>query len=333
MRKIIDAHVHIIPAHLIRNDSGNRVRFERYGRALLPDGSVYQFMPDICADSMFDAATLIRAMDNMGIAKAVIMQAPLYGFLNEDVVDAVRTSPERLAGAMQIDPKDESCLAEMDRYAKAGLSVIKFEMSEGAGFCGMYPDIRLDSPLFMKIWARAEALRLAVTIDPSPIHCRGYQVEALETVTSAFPRLNFIICHLGFPYKGLQENSKDYVRWKRMTALAARDNVWFDISALSTFYQDEAYPFASAAGIVSEFASRYSIRKAIWASDVPGALVFATYRQLLEMFTRSSLFTDADRELLLYENAMAAYRLEEQSKLRLRSSRSPETHAGEEGQP
>jgi hypothetical protein len=70
------------------------------------------------ADSAFEPATLVRVMDNLGIAKALVMQGPLFGFLNEEVADAVRRHPGRLAGAMQIDPKDERCLAEMERWKR-----------------------------------------------------------------------------------------------------------------------------------------------------------------------------------------------------------------------
>ena len=74
MERIIDAHVHVVPGHLTFNRGGNGVRFERYGRARLPNGSVYQFMPDYCADSVFDVETLIRVMDNISVEKSVLMQ-------------------------------------------------------------------------------------------------------------------------------------------------------------------------------------------------------------------------------------------------------------------
>jgi predicted TIM-barrel fold metal-dependent hydrolase len=187
---------------------------------------------------------------------------------------------------------------------------VKFELSEGAGFCGWYPDLRLDSPLFMRIWARAESLGLAVAIDPSHIGSKGYQVEELEKVVPAFPRLNFVICHLGFPYPGIEKNADDLARWERMLRLAGYGNVWFDISALSVFFRDEGYPFASAAAIVSKFTAHYGADKAVWGSDIPGALVFATYRQLLDMLTKSGRFAGSDLDRLLGVNARDAYRLD-----------------------
>jgi hypothetical protein len=162
----------------------------------------------------------------------------------------------------------------------------------------------------MKIWERAESRKLAVAIDPSRIGGRGYQVEALERVASGFPRLHLVICHLGFPYPGIEKNAADFARWNRMLDLASRENVWFDVSALSAFYQEEGYPFLSAATVLHEFISRYGARKAIWGSDIPGTLVMATYRQLLDMFAHDSRFTGMDLDLLLSRNARTAYHLD-----------------------
>ena len=77
MRKIIDAHVHIVPAHLLgKIDRRFNVTIEAYGIKRFADGSVYQFMPDYLPESCFATDTLLKSMDNMGIEKAVIMQSP-----------------------------------------------------------------------------------------------------------------------------------------------------------------------------------------------------------------------------------------------------------------
>ena len=48
-------------------------------------------------------------------------------------------------------------------------------------------------------------------------------------------------------------------------------------------------------------------RKVIWGTDVPGTLCDATYRQQIEMYERSLLFKEEEKDLLFYENAIAAY--------------------------
>ena len=160
MRKIIDAHVHIVPARLLgKTDPRFQVTIEAYGVKRFADGSVYQFMPDYLTDSCFATDTVLKSMDNMGVEKAVIMQSPCFS-LNDDVIQAVRNYPDRLTGSMIIEPSDEACLQDIEHYHRRGLTVMKFEMSSGLGYThsNMFPDLQFDSQLFEKIWAKAEEL-------------------------------------------------------------------------------------------------------------------------------------------------------------------------------
>jgi predicted TIM-barrel fold metal-dependent hydrolase len=309
MRAIVDAHVHIVPAHLLgKVDKRYGVTVERFGIKRFADGSIYQFMPDFIADSCYPVESLIRSMDNMGIERAVILQSPCFSF-NGDVVQAVQEYPDRLRGSMIIEPWSESCLDEMDHAWKRGLHVVKFEMSAGLGYThpNMFPDLEFDSPLFEKIWTRAESLGLTVTIDPSPIGSNGYQVERLDRMIRRFSGLRWVICHLGFPYPGLRGDPEKCLRWKQMMGLARYPNVWIDISALPALFSEERFPFSSAMEYLGEFIHTHGQDKPVWGSDVPGTLCFGTYAQLLDAFENCSLFTEEQKQRILCRNALNAY--------------------------
>jgi predicted TIM-barrel fold metal-dependent hydrolase len=186
---------------------------------------------------------------------------------------------------------------------------MKFEMSSGLGYThpNMFPDMAFDSPLFEKIWAKAEALGITATIDPGTIDSPGYQVENLDRVIRKFSSLRFVICHLGFPFQGLQYNAEKYQRWRDMTALADYPNVWVDVSALPALFAEEGYPYVSAMEIVWEFITARGDEKAVWGSDVPGTLCFGTYTQLAAAFEVSRQFTEAQKDRLFYLNAHQAY--------------------------
>jgi hypothetical protein len=159
-RKIIDGHVHIVPAHLLgKTDPRFNVAIEPHGIKRFSDGSVYQFMPEHFYDSCYSVEGLNKSMDEMGIEKAVIMQSPCF-ILNEEVIQAVKKYPERLKGAMIIEPSGEICLNDIENWHSRGLTVMKFEMSAGLGYThpNMFPDLEFDSPLFKKIWVKATEL-------------------------------------------------------------------------------------------------------------------------------------------------------------------------------
>ncbi len=309
MRPIIDAHVHIVPPHLLgKADERFGVRVEPHGIKRFADGSVYQFMPDYMADSCFPVESLVRAMDNLGVERAVIQQSPCFSF-NDDVIQAIQKHPDRLAGSMIIEPWSEACLDEMDNACRCGLRIMKFEMSGGLGFThpNMFPGLKFDSALFEKIWAKAEALGIAVTIDPSPIGSAGYQVERLERMILRFPGLRWILCHLGFPFPGMRNDVDKYRRWRQMMDLVRHPNVWVDISALPALFSEEGYPFPSAMDFLREVIEAYGADKPVWGSDIPGTLCFGTYAQLADAFEKCALFTEEQKQRMFYANALHAY--------------------------
>jgi predicted TIM-barrel fold metal-dependent hydrolase len=309
VRNKIDAHVHIVPSQLLgKTDPRFGVTVEAYGIKRFADGSLYQFMPDFMADSCYPAETLLKCMDNLGIEKSIIMQSPSLP-INVDVIQAVHSHPERLKGAMIIEPRDEKCLKEIEALHGRGLTVLKFEMSTGLGYShpNMYPDLKFDSPLFQMIWAKADELGITITIDPGLIGSPGYQVAELNRMVQEFPQLRFVICHLGFPSADLKGDSIKYERWKEMTGLAKFANVWFDFSALPALFSQEDFPFPSAAMFLRKFMSEFGVNKAIWGSDVPGTLCYATYAQLSDAFEKCSLFTEKEKDLLFFQNAQQAY--------------------------
>jgi predicted TIM-barrel fold metal-dependent hydrolase len=309
MRSVIDAHVHIVPAYLLgKTDERFGVTVEACGIKRFADGSAYQFMPGDSLDSCYTVHALLRAMDELGIERAVILQSPCLSF-NEDVIEAVQNHPDRFLGSMIVDPSDEGCLDEIDWACGRGLSIMKFEMSAGLGFThpNMYPGLEFDSPLFHKIWAKAEMLGMTVTIDPSTIGSAGYQVERLARMMLKFPSLRWVVCHLGFPYRGMRNDPDRYKRWKQMTGLAEYANVWFDISALPALFNDERYPFPSAMDYLQEFIQANGADRPVWGSDVPGTLCFGTYAHLIDAFENCRLFTEEQKHRMLYRNALDAY--------------------------
>ena len=92
-----------------------------------------------------------------------------------------------------------------------------------------------------------------------------------------------------------------------MKDLARYPNVWFECSALTDFYKDEAYPFPTVQKLVRDFMEEYGDDKVIWATDMPGTLIESTYKQMINTYELSPLLTEAQKDKLFYDNAIAAY--------------------------
>ena len=307
--KIIDGHAHLTPRGLIgQRDARIGVTYLPYGELEFDSGERIPYMPELIADTAFPAETLLHVMDSHGIAHAVLMANSLTDL--EENVRAVETYPERFSAAMTI-PQGPEAVSTVERYADRGLRAIKFEMSEGLGYThpNMYPDFRLDCPEMDAVYALAGERKITVTVDPSHIGGFAYQVEALDSAASRFPQTHFVICHLGFPDVPMAEGSAHYARWREMIALGRHDNVWFDVAALTDFYREEGFPFPTAQHMVRQVMDELGTAKLLWGSDAPGTLSTVTYQQMLDLYEKSPLFSEAEKEALLCTNALQAYQL------------------------
>lgn len=305
MRKIIDAHLHIYPERLLGTTSGI-VTYERNGRFVFAGKFPYQAMPEIISNTAFTVPTILRVMDNAQVSRAVIMQGAMDSII-PDTISAVESYPDRFWGAMRLNPRMTNLVERLHCFSEMGLTVIKCLTQVRPGMPNAYENNPMDSDIHKAVWKEAEKRRLTVAVDAGFPGNPGYCIDALEMMASCYPDLRIVICHMGLPTPGLEEKPEEYALWKKMKELAKHDNVWFECSALSTFFIEEAYPFPSAQKIVADFMAEYGDHKVLWASDIPGTLCDGTYRQLIDTYERSKLLTDGQKDKLFYDNAMAAY--------------------------
>lgn len=307
--ELFDGHVHIIPSSM-SNAYDERFKIQRINDGCIKTstGYVMQLLPPYFRDSVFSSESLIKTMDFYGVKKAAIMQSLCFE-MNAEVAAAVLQHEERLVGAMVIEPKD-GAIEEIRYWRKRGLSIIKFEMSEGIGFSSpkAFPDMRFNDIQMKEIFAEAEKNDITIAIDPSRIEGSGYQIEEVEEVLKSFPLLHVVICHLGVPDGKMTKKSAQQIRWKQMLSLARYKNVWFDISALPAIFKESCYPYKEAIVEVSDFINCFGPEKVIWGSDIPGTFLQATYKQMIDMFMESKCFSLKDKEMMFKKNAENAYR-------------------------
>lgn len=309
MRKIIDGHVHIIPKHILgKTDPALGTKCEKFGIFVYENGEICRRVPPIFEDSSYTTECLLATLDQFEVEQAVILQSFTFR-INEDVAQAVAKYPDRLKGAMVIDPREADAVDQVRYWHRRGLTIMKFEMSTVQGFSHpkAYPTMRFDAPDVMALFDEAEKLGITVAVDPSPAFGNGYQVDALRTAIQAHPKLKFVICHLGFAMPDYLTDPSKKAEWERMCALAGYDNVWMDVAAMCDLFLEEGYPFRGCFGLLNEFISRYGDTKVIWGSDVPGSFNSATYREMVDMFEKEAGLSEQTKNRLFYQNALEAY--------------------------
>lgn len=276
---IVDAHAHIF-SHVCR-----KVAPPQY-----PEGR-------------FPAECLLREMDQAGVDRAVIVQNPTIGTINDEVRGATESWPERFAGAMQVDPLDPEAPEVIRRLASPRMCALKLEMSEEWGWSGIHPGLRLDAAALRPVWETVAELDLRVIIDPGAIGNPGYQVEELDRLSDAYGDVSFLIEHLGYLQKPDRERPDARQRRLELIVLAAKPNVYLGFSATAILLGED-FPCPEARQLLREAVDLVGASKILWGSDVPLTLGRYSYRQMVDVVGSDECgLSELDRGLILGGNA------------------------------
>ena len=305
---IIDGHAHIFDRVQGLTRSGITESLP-FGRVRFGNGEVIKLMPPSTVETSFPPELLLDYMDEVGVDKAVLLQAPFYGELNHYVHQAVSRWPDRFMGAAYVDPWSEEA-PEVFRHVtdELGFPAIKIEMTENMGLAGLHPNARLDDQKVAWFWEESERKRLVITLDLGAIGSRAYQTAAVEKIISRHPGLRIVIAHLGQPPIGAEENGRLNQLWRDQVLLARHPHVWLDLAALPAYRADEDYPYYSVRRFIRQAVELVGSDKLLWGSDLPGLLLHATYAQLMDYVTRHCDFlSEDDRAKIMGVNALRVY--------------------------
>jgi len=302
---IIDAHAHIFSK--IAGRRGNeRTTSGMYGK-VIAGNNISQILPPFLADSTFSAEMLIHLMDYSGVDKAVLVQNPVYGIINQEIAEAINAYPDRLIGTIQADPMDKDAVEKINKIATPRQSVLKFELSQDWGWSGIYPGLKIDSPEFIRIWELAADMGLQVIIDPGSIDNPGYQVELFDKISTRYHDVKILLEHLGYLTTDLYNNVKARTRRLELIRLARKDNVYLGFSATNVLLEDD-YPCLQSLELLHEAVTITGADKILWGSDIPSTLGKYTYRQMIDVVLKhASFLTDNEKGKILGTNALTFF--------------------------
>jgi predicted TIM-barrel fold metal-dependent hydrolase len=305
---IIDAHAHTFDR--VRGLTGAGITEPLpLGKVRLGNRGVMRLMPPLAINTSFPPEALLEYMDWAGVEKAVLLQAPLYGELNQFVYLAVNRWPDRFWGAACVDPWSKDALRTFSQVVNdLGFRAIKLEMSESLGLLGIHNSIHLDDEQVEWFWEESEKKQLIITLDLGPIGGSAYQTDALKNVLSHHPNLIIVIAHLAQPPIKAEKDCQMNRLWQEQVSLARHPNVWLDLAALPSYEGEGDYPYPRASNFIRQAIELVGSDKIIWGSDIPGMLAYATYEQLINYIVRYCDFlSEADRSKIFGDNALQIY--------------------------
>ena len=283
---IIDAHSHL----WLRQDTtvdGKVIRSLKNGRSIFLDEEV-QMLPPFMIDSVNSAEVFLSNMDYAQVSAAVVVQELIDGCQNDYLAQVQRRYPDRffcMGMAWNME--------EAQTVIQAGLKGIA------------YPGHRMTEPLtnLLPIFKLMEERDMVLSMCLAD---NEEQLSQMEEVIAECPRLRIAIGHFGMANPPATPPWEDR-RWQNEIRLARHENVRIETGGITWLYNSEFYPYPSAIRAIREAAELVGMKKLMWGSDYPRTITAITYRMAYDFIVKSTELSDADKRLLLGENARTFY--------------------------
>lgn len=297
--RIIDSHVHIVQYIAGTGEEGElRALGDGSGRARYASGSLVQMIPEGFHKDCVTPEDLIGEMDRNNVEKAVLLQGNFYGFQNQYSWDAMQKYPDRLTGAAMYDPYASG--KERVRhylFEELHFDKVKFECSIGSGLMSLHSGLKMNDEIMDDAIRYAAERGHVIVLDIGKCGSPSWQIEAVREEIEKYPDAVFVLCHL------LAPSDKDEEVWKRAMERFALPNVWMDTSSLSHNLRPDDYPYPKTIRALAQARDIIGAKKLLFGTDYPSALKEAPYENYVRFLLESELFTEAEKQAILYDNA------------------------------
>lgn len=295
---VIDIHAHIYPK-VAGITGGAPMTSEPLGRVKVGN-EVRQFLPPAFELTHSTPEMLLAYMDWVGIDKALLMPNPYYGYFNDYALQGVSKAPDRLKAVALVDfCKGEAAATELARlYDTTPLFGMKLE-TDSTFQCARH--LHMTSPEVMPVWDCCSQYR-----QPVFLHLFTWQdIEDLQILVKQFPAITFVVCHLGADacFAG---HAKPGAFSAVLGIVKENKNVYIDTSTVPVYYHEE-YPFPTSVAKIRACYKEVGPEKMLWASDYPGMLNHATFRQLIDFQKNHLDIPQEHMNMILGDNAQRLF--------------------------
>lgn len=289
---IIDAHAHL----WLRQDTevdGRSIRTLENGKSEFM-GEIRQMLPPFMVDGKNTAEVLLSNMDYAQVSAAVVTQEYIDGPQDAYLWEVQQTYPNRFLCCGLVDARTPGYFLRAKVLMDTGFRALKIPAQRLITASGR---VYLSSDEMMQLFAEMEQRGVILSIDLAD---GAAQVDEMETVIAAFPRLKIAVGHFGVVTRN---------DWQKQILLARHPNVRIESGGITWLFHQEFYPFDGAVRAIKEAIDLVGIEKLMWGSDYPRTIVAITYRMSYDFVLRSDLLSDEEKSLFLGRNAEAFYDL------------------------
>lgn len=302
--KKIDGHFHLVRSIAGLSGQGRMAPLGN-GKAIWDNGTFLKLIPNGWGDHDFTAESALKVMQENEVEKAVLLQGSLYGFQNYYSYQAVKKYPEKFIAAFSVDPFADDAMKIVRRHVEdLGFRAIKFEISQGGGLQGYHQPFRLDTaPELGKLFHFfADYPGFVIAVDYGNYRQISYEPEAIVNLAKRYPKLDFVVCHLSFP-------NADHLN-RLENALEQRQpypNITTEISAIQDIENETDFPFPRCQKDVALAKKILGAKRIFWGTDSPLSSTFNSYHNLATWLAATNIFTEAELEDVMYNNANRIY--------------------------
>lgn len=294
--KKIDVHTHLI-GNICGIGSEGELTPIGGGKAIYASGKIIQLIPEEYGDRSLTPEVLYATLKKHDVEYVVALQGNYAGFQNYYTYEAALKYPDFIIPAGTYDPffrNKDKVIHHL--FTELAIPVIKMEVSNGSGLMANHPTVDLNGPVMHEVYQMADKHQLLFFIDIGRPGNNCYQIDALAKAIQAYPKMNFVICHLTAP----QHQQMDILK-ENMHKLCL-SNVYFDIASLPNNTK-QPYPFTEAQEYIRAAIDIVGKDKILWGSDFPAAMNYTSYENSYRYIEESPLFSEEEKERILYKNA------------------------------
>lgn len=231
-------------------------------------------------------AGMLRAMDEAGIAQAVLVQASTcYGHDNSYVVDCVRRHPRRFAGVFSVDVLSGDAVERISRWMQAGLSGLRVFV---AGHTAADASVRLDDPRAAPAWEYVASRGIPVSVQ-----LRAHLLGQLEAVLSRWPEAVVILDHCARPQL---DDGPPYSMAQPLFMLARFPNLYLKFTTHNV--RESFQGRATQASFCRALVDRFGARRIAWGSNHPASP--GGLKQLLQEALEATSSLSAEEQEWIY---------------------------------
>jgi predicted TIM-barrel fold metal-dependent hydrolase len=241
-----------------------------------------------------DADGLVRALDEAGVSKAVVVQAStVYGHDNRYLADALRAHPDRFVGVYSIDAMAPDAVATIQRWQSAGLSGFRL-FTTGTTMPGQADWLGHEDSY--PAWSYAEEQGIPVCLQMT---MQG--LPALRRVLERFPKSRVLLDHCARPELS---DGKPYRAAQELFDIAEFPGVHLKLTHRA--FAASAAGASTPADFLAQVVSVYGAGRIAWGSNFP-AVEGTLSEQLDEARRMLSTLPESDQASILGGTAEAFY--------------------------